>query len=113
MPYALIGCDVAVLAIGESWVVTGENKAVSNISIPEEQIALLKRAKMMRPLRELKAFEKVFVPKGEAVDVTLSVGYDELGYFLPDSSYTVERGKIEIYIGENCLTSQKAEICIL
>ena len=276
MPYALIGCDVAVLAIGESWVVTGENKAVSNISIPEEQIALLKRAKMsgkkvvavlfcgrpialegiaeycdailyawhtgseaagavtdllygdavpsgklpvtmprlathiplyynvtssgrpvncyynqnagncyfhsiptpyypfgyglsyttfaygdvrtekdaialdalkagerfsftfslrntgeydaketvqlyihdpvakmMRPLRELKAFEKVFVPKGEAVDVTLSVGYDELGYFLPDGSYTVERGKIEIYIGENCLTSQKAEICIL
>ena len=70
-------------------------------------------AKMMRPLRELKAFEKVFVPKGEAVDVTLTVGYDELGYYLPDGSYTVERGKIEVYIGENCLTSQKAEIHIL
>ena len=70
-------------------------------------------AKMMRPLRELKAFEKVLVKKGEYLDVTLSVGYDELGYYLPDGTYTVEKGKIEVYIGENCLTRKKAEIHIL
>ena len=68
---------------------------------------------MMRPLRELKAFEKVLVKKGEYLDVILSVGYDELGYYLPDGTYTVEKGKIEVYIGENCLTSKKAEIHIL
>ena len=70
-------------------------------------------AKMMRPLRELKAFEKVLVKKGESLDVTLSLGYDELGYYLPDGSYTVERGKIEVYVGENCLTDRKTEVHIL
>ena len=68
---------------------------------------------MMRPLRELKAFEKVLVPAGEKTTVELSLGYDELGYYLPDGTYTVEKGKIEVYIGENCLTKNRTEITVL
>lgn len=70
-------------------------------------------AKMMRPLRELKAFEKTSVGKGDVATVALSLGYDDLGYYLPDGSYTVEKGKIEVYIGENCLTKNRTEITIL
>ena len=70
-------------------------------------------AKMMRPLRELKAFEKVELQKGEEKTVTLSLGKDDLGYYLADGSYTLEKGKIEVYIGENCLTERKTEITIL
>jgi beta-glucosidase len=70
-------------------------------------------AKMMRPLRELKAFAKVSVKKGETVDVSLSIGYDEVGYYLPDGSYTVEAGKLEVYIGDDCLTARKTEIILL
>lgn len=70
-------------------------------------------AKMMRPLRELKAFEKIELKKGEKKTVTLSLGKAELGYYLADGTYTLERGKIEIYIGENCLTDRKTEITVL
>ena len=70
-------------------------------------------AKMMRPLRELKAFKKVFLKAGEEQTVTLSLGKDELGYYLPDGSYTLEAGRIEIYVGENCLTDRKTEITLL
>ncbi len=37
--------DVVVLALGESWACTGENRAVSDISLPPEQIALIKKVK--------------------------------------------------------------------
>ncbi|MBQ6824248.1 MAG: glycoside hydrolase family 3 C-terminal domain-containing protein, partial [Clostridia bacterium] len=69
-------------------------------------------AKMMRPMRELKAFKKVLIPKGEKALVELELGYKELGYYLPDGTYTVEPGKIEVFIGENCLTERMAEIII-
>ncbi len=37
--------DVVVLALGESWGCTGENRAVSDISLPPEQLALIKKVK--------------------------------------------------------------------
>ena len=40
-PPFMIMNEVAVLALGESWCVTGENKAVSNISIPADQIDVM------------------------------------------------------------------------
>jgi len=69
-------------------------------------------AKMMRPLRELKAFEKVNILKGETKSLEFCIGYDELGYYLSDGEYTVEKGKIEIYIGSDCLTENKTSIMI-
>lgn len=37
--------DVVVLALGESWTATGESRAVSDIAIPAEQRALIKKIK--------------------------------------------------------------------
>lgn len=70
-------------------------------------------ARMMRPLRELKGFAKVEIAKGTTARVTLSLGKEQLGYYLPDGTYTVERGKIEVFVGENCLTERKLEIEIV
>ncbi|MBR7181830.1 MAG: fibronectin type III-like domain-contianing protein, partial [Clostridia bacterium] len=70
-------------------------------------------AKMMRPLRELKAFAKVEIAKGTTAHVTLSLGKEQLGYYLPDGTYTLERGKLEVFVGENCLTERKLEIEIV
>ena len=70
-------------------------------------------ARKMRPLRELKAFAKVLIPKGETRDVTLTLGKEDVGYYLDDGSYLVERGKIEVFIGENCLTERKYTVEIL
>ena len=66
-------------------------------------------ASMMRPLRELKAFKKVIIMESEKTRLDFEIGYDDLGYYLPDGTYTVEPGKIDIYIGANCQTKN----CVL
>ncbi|MBR5223947.1 MAG: glycoside hydrolase family 3 C-terminal domain-containing protein [Clostridia bacterium] len=69
-------------------------------------------AKWMRPLRELKAYNKVFMKKGTSQVVTFEIGFDELGYYDPQGNYTLEKGIREIYVGENCLTENKIEITV-
>ena len=69
-------------------------------------------AKMMRPLRELKAYRKPLIKKGETALVEFELGYQDLGYYLADGTYTVEPGKIEVFIGEHCLTDRMTEIYV-
>ena len=69
-------------------------------------------AKMMRPIRELKGYQKVFLNKGEKTEVVFEIGAEELGYYSPQGEYTVEKGIREIYVGENCLIENKKEITI-
>lgn len=71
-----------------------------------------KIASIMRPLRELKAFEKRLIKKGESVTFSFELGYDKLGFYTPDGEYTVEKGEFEIYVGENCLTTNKITVKI-
>jgi beta-glucosidase len=52
-----------------------------------------------RPLRELKAFEKVALKPGETKRITLRVTVEELGFHLDDGTYLVEAGDIEVFAG--------------
>lgn len=70
------------------------------------------RASYMRPLRELKAFEKADIATGETKTFTFDIGYDSLGFFTPNGEYVVEKGTFEIYVGENCLTNRKINIFV-
>lgn len=70
-------------------------------------------ATMMRPLRELKAFEKIEVLKGETKKVSFLLGYKDLGYYFANGDYIVEKGKIEIFVGSDCLTTNKETINII
>lgn len=70
-------------------------------------------AQICRPLRELKAFEKVFINKGKQKDITLTLGYKDLGYYTSQGEFTVEKGKFEIHIGENALTKRKLTVNII
>ena len=67
---------------------------------------------MMRPLRELKAFRKLSLNKGESKTATFFVSLDMLGYYIPNGEYVLEKGKFEIYIGENCLTENFVQIYV-
>jgi len=69
-----------------------------------------KVASVMRPVRELKAFQKVFVAAGEQCQLQFTVGYEQLGFYKENGEYVVEPGSFEIYIGDNCLTENK--ICV-
>lgn len=70
-------------------------------------------ASRVRPLRELKGFKKLKIKAGEEVRVCFEIGYDELGFYLENGEYTVEKGKFEVFVVSNCLTDNKLEISIL
>ena len=69
-------------------------------------------ASIMRPIRELKAFKKELISAGEEKEFTFDIGYESLGFYFPDGTYTVEPGKFEIYIGDKCTTNNKVEIYV-
>ncbi len=65
---------------------------------------------MTRPVRELKAFEKIVLKQGEARTVTFRIGYDQLGFYRRDSKFAVEKGKFKIYVGKDCYTEDFVEV---
>ena len=66
-------------------------------------------ASRSRPLRELKAFEKIHLKPGEARRVTLRAPVESLGFHLDDGTYLVEAGAIEAFIGGNSLAEPVGE----
>jgi beta-glucosidase len=56
-------------------------------------------ASRSRPVRELKAFEKVFLEPGQSREVRLQVPARELGFHLDDGTYVVEPGRFEVFVG--------------
>ncbi|SET39436.1 beta-glucosidase [Draconibacterium orientale] len=56
-------------------------------------------ASITPPLRLLKGFEKVFVPKGETKTVEFTITNDDLAFYHSDLSFYAEPGEFEIYVG--------------
>ncbi|WP_210493292.1 beta-glucosidase BglX [Microvirga antarctica] len=54
-----------------------------------------------RPLRQLKAFEKILLQPGESRRVTLRVPVTDLGFHLDDGTYVIEEGAIQVFVGGN------------
>lgn len=69
-------------------------------------------ASMMRPIRELKKFKKVFLRKGEGMQVEFELGYEDLGFYTPEGTYLVECGEFSVFIGENCLTENSVSFWV-
>lgn len=70
-------------------------------------------AEMMRPIRELKAFKKIWIKKGTKSTVQFDIGLNELGYYNNVGEYRLEKGTIEVFVGSNCLTENKIDINIV
>jgi len=70
-------------------------------------------ASRSRPLRELKAFEKISLEPGETKRVTLRVPVQSLGFHLDDGSSVVEAGAIQVFVGGSSLAQQVGEVEIL
>jgi beta-glucosidase len=66
-------------------------------------------ASRSRPLRELKAFEKIALKPGEAKRVTLRAPVESLGFHLDDGTYLVEAGAIQAFIGGSSLAEPAGE----
>nr|WP_319510583.1 beta-glucosidase BglX [uncultured Draconibacterium sp.] len=56
-------------------------------------------ASITPPLRLLKGFEKIFIPKGETKTVEFTITNDDLAFYHADLSFYAEPGEFEIYVG--------------
>ncbi len=69
-------------------------------------------AKICRPIRELKGFDKQVYAPGEEKTVTFRLGWDELGYWDDNKTYVVEPGKFKVWVGKDCYADAELEINI-
>ena len=69
-------------------------------------------ASYVRPQKELKGFDKIELEAGEEKEVVFKLGYDEVGFFDARGKYLVERGDIEVFVGDDCLTNNKTRITV-
>ena len=68
-----------------------------------------KVASMVRPVKELKGFQKVFIPKGQTKRVEFKLNGRDLGQWNSLMQYVVEPGTFEIMVGTNSEELQKKE----
>ncbi len=54
-----------------------------------------------RPVRELKAFERVELAAGESRTVTFTLTSDDLSFYRQDMTYGTEAGEYRLYVGED------------
>lgn len=70
-------------------------------------------ASLMRPWRELKAFKKIELGVYEQKRLVFEIGKNELGYYMPNGEYVIEKGEFKIFIGGDSLTENHTVICIM
>lgn len=79
----------------------------------EEVVQLYVRdlfGKVVRPVKELKGFQKVFIKKGERKTVTFKITPEDLKFYDDNLNYDWEEGEFDIMIGANSQDVQTKRI---
>ena len=63
---------------------------------------------VVRPVKELKGFQKIFLKKGESKQVSFTIDIDKLRFYNSQLKYQAEPGDFKIYIGGNSRDLQEA-----
>lgn len=66
-------------------------------------------ASLVRPIKELKGYERVSLAAGEAKTVTFTLKKQDMGFYNNDAEYVVEKGLFRIYAGgtsRDCLSTE-------
>src|SRR5205814_8196516 len=56
---------------------------------------------VVRPAKELKGFQKIFLKKGESKQVSFAIDVNKLKFYGPELKYIYEPGEFKLYIGGN------------
>ena len=70
-------------------------------------------AQTARPVKELKAFEKVSLAPGESRRVELSVPAEHLGYYNWANEYQVDAGEFDLWVGPDSKAELKSRFSII
>lgn len=69
-----------------------------------------KVASMVRPVKELKGFRKVFIPKGDTKHVEFTLHARDLGFWDNNMQYIVEPGTFTVMVGANSEDLQQQDV---
>ena len=58
-------------------------------------------AKRARPVKRLKAYEKVLIQPGESIAVDFAIAFEQLGYYNQQMEYVLEPGEFKFFVGGN------------
>ena len=70
-------------------------------------------ASIIRPLKELKGFQKVFIKAGQSVDIDFEITPELLKFYNYDLNYVCEPGDFEVMIGCNCEQLKSAKFTLV
>lgn len=112
--YSNFALSTDVLEKGESLLITVEVKNTGEYS-GEEVVQLYVRdlvGEVARPLKELKAFEKILLQPGEKKQVTFSVTEEQLRYYHSDLRFESDAGEFEVFVGSSSVDVQKQKFTL-
>ena len=69
-------------------------------------------ASMCRPIKELKGFKRIFIPKGESREVEFEITPEMLKFYNYDLQFVLEKGDFEIMAGGNSSDLKKAKLTV-
>lgn len=69
-------------------------------------------ASMVRPVKELKGFKKLWIPAGDSQTCQFYVNVMDLGFYNRDLEYVVEPGKFRLWAGPDSSTGLEAEFTV-
>lgn len=84
---------------------TGDREGTETVQLYIRDVS----GSVVRPVRELKGFEKITLKPGESRKVSFEIIEPMLRFWRIDMTYGSEPGKFEVYIGGDSTTENKAE----
>lgn len=76
---------------------TGETAGVETVQLYVQDCC----GSVVRPVKELKGFQKVQLGPGESKEVIFQLSMDDLTFWSPNDGYTVEPGSFKVFVGSN------------
>lgn len=68
---------------------------------------------VVRPVKELKGFQQIFLKAGESKKITFKVTTDDLKFYNNDLKYVYEPGDFKLFIGTNSDNVREADFTLL
>ena len=65
-------------------------------------------ASVVRPVKELKGFQKILLHSGESTLVTFTLTNNELGFYNNEGVFVVESGDFDVMVGTNSIQGLSA-----
>jgi beta-glucosidase len=102
--------------------ITADEKILATVTVKnagnydgEEVVQLYLRdiyASVTRPVKELKAFQKIFLKKGESRNVSFEIGIDDLKFYNNELQWEAEPGDFVVFIGTNSRDLKEAKFTL-